>query len=74
MQRSGRTMTMCANCATFECPHWPDGKRAREAIGVPSNRITAILKDERGITGDTASRLRTFFKTSAEFWVNPQMT
>jgi plasmid maintenance system antidote protein VapI len=27
-----------------------------------------------GITGDTAIRLGTFFKTSAEFWVNLQMT
>ena len=43
-------------------------------IGVPPNRITAILKDERGITGDTAIRLGTFFKTSAEFWMNLQMT
>jgi antitoxin HigA-1 len=40
-----------------------------KAIGVPPNRITAILKDERGITGDTAIRLGTFFKTSAEFWM-----
>jgi antitoxin HigA-1 len=38
-----------------------------KAIGVPPNRITAILKNERGITGDTAIRLGTFFKTSAEF-------
>jgi len=45
-----------------------------KAIGVPANRITAILKDERGITGDTAIRLGTFFKTSAEFWMNLQMT
>lgn len=37
-----------------------------KAIGVPAKRITAILKDERGITGDTAIRLGTFFKTSAE--------
>jgi len=29
---------------------------------------------ERGITGDTAIRLGTFFKTSAEFWMNLQMT
>ena len=36
-----------------------------KAIGVPPNRITAILKDERGITGDTAILLGTFFKTSA---------
>ena len=36
--------------------------------------ITVILKGERGITGDTAIRLGTFFKTSAEFWMNLQMT
>jgi len=45
-----------------------------KAIGVPPNRITAILKNERGITGDTAIRLATFFKTSPEFWMNLQMT
>jgi addiction module HigA family antidote len=45
-----------------------------KAIGVPPNRITAILKDERGITGDRAIRLGTFFKTTAEFWMNLQMT
>ncbi|HVO95307.1 MAG TPA: hypothetical protein VMT22_20795 [Terriglobales bacterium] len=32
------------------------------------------MKDERGITGDTAIRLGTFFKTSAQFWMNLQMT
>jgi addiction module HigA family antidote len=45
-----------------------------KAIGVPANRITAILKNERGITGDTAIRLGTFFKISAEFWMNLQVT
>ena len=45
-----------------------------KAIRVPPNRITAILKNERGITGDTAIRLGTFFKTSAEFWMNLQLT
>ena len=36
-----------------------------KAIGVPPNRITAILNDQRGITGDTAVRLSAFFNTSA---------
>ena len=45
-----------------------------KATCVPLNRITAILKGERGITGDTAIRLGTFFKTSAEVWMNLQMT
>jgi antitoxin HigA-1 len=40
--------------------------RSRKRSGVPANRITAILKDQRGMTGDTAIRLGTFFKTSAE--------
>jgi len=45
-----------------------------KAIDVPANRITAILNGGRGITGDTALRLGTFFNTSAEFWMNLQMT
>jgi addiction module HigA family antidote len=43
-----------------------------KALGVPANRITAILKGQRGITGDTAIRLGTFFNTSPEFWMNLQ--
>jgi antitoxin HigA-1 len=38
------------------------------------NLITAILKDERDITGDTAIPLGTFFKTSAELWMKLQKT
>ena len=38
-----------------------------KALSVPANRITAILKGQRGITGDTAVRLAAFFNTSAEF-------
>lgn len=45
-----------------------------KAIGVRANRITAILKGARGITGDTAIRLAAFFNTSAEFWMNLQVT
>src|SRR6185312_8889902 len=45
-----------------------------KALFVPANRITAILKGQRGITGDTAVRLAAFFNTSAEFWMNLQKT
>ena len=41
-------------------------------LDVPTNRITAILKGQRAITGDTALRLAHFFGTSAEFWLNLQ--
>jgi addiction module HigA family antidote len=45
-----------------------------KALSVPANRITAILKGQRGITGDTALRLGTFFNTSPGFWMNLQKT
>lgn len=38
-----------------------------KALQVPPNRITAIIKGQRGITGDTAVRLGAFFNTTSEF-------
>ena len=43
-----------------------------KALSVPANRITAILKGQRGMTGDTALRLGTFFNTPPGFWMNLQ--
>lgn len=37
------------------------------ALDVPANRITAIIKGQRGITGETAVRLATFFNTTLSF-------
>jgi len=45
-----------------------------KALEVPADRITAIIKGQRGITGDTAIRLATLFDTTAEFWMNLQKT
>ena len=45
-----------------------------KVLDVPANRITAILKGQRGITGDTAVRLAAFFDSTAEFWMNLQKT
>jgi addiction module HigA family antidote len=42
-------------------------------LGVPTNRITAILNGERSISADTALRLAHFFGTSANFWLNLQV-
>ncbi len=42
------------------------------ALRVPANRITVILKEERGITADTALRLARYFGTSADMWMNLQ--
>ena len=41
-------------------------------LGVPTNRITAILHGRRAITGDTALRLGHFFGNSPQFWLNLQ--
>jgi len=41
-------------------------------LGVPTNRITAILNGQRAITGDTALRLGHFFGMSPQFWLNLQ--
>lgn len=44
-----------------------------QALGVPPNRVTAILREQRGITADTALRLARYFGTTPEFWMNLQM-
>jgi len=41
-------------------------------LGVPTNRVTAILNGRRAITGDTALRRAHFFGTTPEFWLNLQ--
>ena len=41
-------------------------------IGVPPNRVTQIIRGQRGISGDTALRLGHWFRTSAQFWLNLQ--
>lgn len=53
----------------------PLGLSARalaEAIGVPANRISDIVREHRGVTADTALRLAKHFDTSPEFWMNLQ--
>jgi addiction module HigA family antidote len=43
-----------------------------QAIGVPANRISAIVAGERGVTADTALRLARAFGTTPTFWLNLQ--
>lgn len=46
---------------------------ARE-LNVPKNRISQIIKGERGITADTALRLARWMGTTPEYWLNLQAT
>ncbi len=41
-------------------------------LNIPSNRLTEIMAERRGMTADTAHRLSQFFGTSPEFWMNLQ--
>ena len=43
-----------------------------QSLGVPTNRITAILKGERSVTADTAWRLARYWGTTAQYWMNLQ--
>ena len=42
------------------------------ALGVTSARINEIVRERRGITGDTALRLARYFGTDAQSWLNLQ--
>jgi addiction module HigA family antidote len=42
------------------------------ALRVPATRISEIVNERRGITGDTALRLGRYFHMTPEFWMNLQ--
>ncbi len=46
--------------------------RLARDIGVPPNRINAIVNEERAISADTALRLGRYFRTSAKVWIGLQ--
>jgi addiction module HigA family antidote len=41
-------------------------------LGIPVNRVTQILDEQRGISADTALRLARHFGTTSEFWMDLQ--
>lgn len=47
-------------------------KAFAEALDVPANRISTILKRQRGITADTALRLSRYLGTTPQVWLNLQ--
>jgi addiction module HigA family antidote len=46
--------------------------RLAAALHVPTNRLTEILNERRGVTADTALRLARAFGTTPQFWLNLQ--
>ena len=47
------------------------GKVAR-ALGVPRTRIERIVREEAGLSADTAARLARYFRMSEGFWMGLQ--
>ena len=43
-----------------------------KALDVPTNRVTAVLKGQRGVTADTALRLSRYFGTTPQLWQDLQ--
>ena len=41
-------------------------------VGVPPNRISAIVNGKRSITADTALRFQRYFGVAAQTWLNLQ--
>lgn len=58
----------------FVIPLGLSGSGLAQALHVSPTRVISILKETRPITADTALRLARYFKTTAEFWMNMQMT
>lgn len=44
-----------------------------KALHVPATRMNEIVRENRGVSADTALRLARYFGTSARFWLNLQV-
>ena len=44
------------------------------ALRVPAPRIYDVVKQKRGVSIDTALRLARYFNTTAQFWMNLQIS
>ena len=56
----------------FLAPLGVSAYRLAKDIGVPVNRITAIVNEERGVSPETALLMSRYFGLSDSLWVNLQ--
>lgn len=56
----------------FMRPLGLSARQLAQALGVPVNRVSQIIKGQRAITASTALRLARYFGTSPELWLNLQ--
>lgn len=43
-----------------------------KALHVPRDRIEKLVREQRSVTADTATRLARYFGTTPQFWLNLQ--
>ncbi len=56
----------------FMVPLGMSANALAKAIGVPPNRVSAIVAGKRAITADTAFRLSRYFDLLPEYWLDLQ--
>lgn len=44
------------------------------ALRIPASRINDVVRQKRGVSIDTALRLSIYFNTTAQFWMNLQIS
>jgi addiction module HigA family antidote len=44
------------------------------ALRIPASRINDVVRQKRGVSIDTALRLSRYFNTTAQFWMNLQIS
>ena len=57
----------------FMAPVGLSARALAKAVGVPVNRITAIINGQRAVTAETAILLGEFFRVSPRMWLGLQM-
>jgi addiction module HigA family antidote len=56
----------------FMEPHGLSANKLAQALDVPANRISDIVRGRRDISADTALRLSRAFGSTPQFWMNLQ--
>lgn len=56
----------------FMAPYGVSAGKVAKACHLPRTRIERVIREEMGITPDTAVRLGALFGTTAQFWLNLQ--
>lgn len=57
----------------FMLPLGLSARALADALGVPANRLSEIVRGRRDVSADTAIRLGRYFNTDSRFWLNLQV-